>query len=110
MEVASLGASEAGGGVLGVTAEVYYARGREANPYVKKEMRVKSASDRLMELIDLPDAVIAVGNSPGTMIEIMTLWDYMKKGFLRKKPVLLIGDDWKTQTEAFSEQPKLADW
>lgn len=59
------------------------------------EVRVKSATDRLMELLDLPDAWCAIGNSTGTLAEIAMAWDYMAKGFIDAKPLILIGQTWK---------------
>jgi uncharacterized protein (TIGR00725 family) len=95
MEAVSKGARSAGGGVIAVTAEVYFARGREPNEFITKEVTVKSASDRLMELLDLADAYIACGISPGTLIEVATAWDYMLKGFMEEKPLILLGKEWK---------------
>lgn len=99
MEAVSKGARSRGGGVIGITAEVYFARGREANAFITKQITVKSAVDRLMELLDLADAYIAVGVSPGTLIEVTTSWDYMLKGFIGKKPLILIGKEWKELCE-----------
>ncbi|HEY3875518.1 MAG TPA: LOG family protein [Candidatus Kapabacteria bacterium] len=95
MEAASKGARGAEGQAIGVTAEVYYARGREANPFLTREVCVKSATDRLMELLDLPDAWCAIGNSTGTLAEVAMAWDYMTKGFLEIKPLILIGESWE---------------
>jgi uncharacterized protein (TIGR00725 family) len=99
MEAAMKGAKSGNGQTVGVTAEVYFARGREPNAFVGREIRVKSAVDRLMELIDLPDAYVAVGNSPGTTIEVVTAWDYMVKRFIPRKPILLLGKTWESFTE-----------
>lgn len=95
MEAASKGARAAGGAVIGVTAEVYFAKGREANQNLTREIRVKSATDRLMELLDLPDAWCAIGNSTGTLGEVSMAWDYMTKGFIERKPLILIGKSWE---------------
>ena len=51
--------------------------------------------DLLMELLDLADAYIAIGNSTGTLAEVAMAWDYMTKGFLPPKPMLLIGESWR---------------
>lgn len=101
MEGVAKGATEAGGRVIGVTAEVYYARGREANPYISKEVKVKSAIDRLMELLDLADGYIALGNSPGTLLEVTTAWEFARKRFLSPKPLLLLGEDWSMFNDLF---------
>lgn len=105
MEAASRGARESGGATIGVTAEVYFARGIEVNPYVTKEIRVKSANDRLMELIDLADAYTAIGNSTGTLNEVLTAWDYMTKNFIPIKPIILIGEDWRPFYEYVKNGP-----
>jgi len=95
MEAASKGARKSNGSAIGITAEVYFAKGCEANEYVSREIKVKSAADRLMELLDLPDAYIAIGQSSGTLVEVTMAWDYMTKGFLPNKPLLLIGETWR---------------
>ena len=95
MEAVSKGAHSAGGRVIGVTAEVYFARGKAANAFINKEIKVKSAIDRMMELLDLADAFVACGISPGTLSEISIAWDFMEKQFIEKKPCILIGEEWK---------------
>jgi predicted Rossmann-fold nucleotide-binding protein len=95
MEAVSKGSASVGGGAVGVTAEVYHARGREMNKYITREVKVKSHVDRLMELLDLADAYIAVGLSPGTLVEIATAWEFMHKNFIEPKPIILIGDEWR---------------
>lgn len=102
MEGVAKGASEAGGAAIGVTAEVYTARGREPNKYLSKEVRVKSAVDQLMELIDLGDAYIALGSDPGTLLEVMTAWDFMSKKFLTTRPLILVGEGWHEFAQLFS--------
>ncbi len=102
MEAAAKGATEAGGRAIGVTAEVFSARGREPNEYLSKEVKVKSAVDQLMELLDLGDAYVAVGSSTGTLVEVITAWDFMKKRFLPDKPLLLLGDSWAQFDEVFA--------
>lgn len=103
MEGVAKGAADAGGRSVGVTAEVYHARGRHPNPYITKEIKVKSAVDQLMELLDLADAYIALGSSPGTLVEVMIAWDFMKKRFLPMKPLILLGDGWDGLHKVFSE-------
>ena len=94
MEAVSRGARSGNGGAIGITAEVYFARGRDANEFITKEITVKSSVDRLIELLDLADAYIASGVSPGTLVEVATAWDYMLKGFIEQKPLILMGEEW----------------
>jgi uncharacterized protein (TIGR00725 family) len=99
MEAASKGAHSASGTVIGITAEVYFNRGREPNSYLTKEIKVKSATDRLMELLDLSDAYIACGISPGTLTEVSIAWDYIIKKFIEEKPIIFLGNEWKSLCE-----------
>lgn len=105
MEAVAKGATEVGGKAIGVTAEVYSARGREPNAYLSKEIKVKSAVDQLMELLDLGDGYIAIGSSPGTMLEVFAAWDFMKKRFLPLKPLILIGEGWSEFARLFASSP-----
>jgi uncharacterized protein (TIGR00725 family) len=104
MEAASKGAHEHGGGTVGVTANIYHSRGRMMNEFIKKELRVSSAVDRLMELISLADAYVACGISPGTLVEVTTVWDYFIKGFIEPKPLILLGAEWKPLSDSLFSQ------
>ncbi|MEP7235591.1 MAG: LOG family protein [Ignavibacteriota bacterium] len=103
-EAVSQGAASQQGTVIGVSAEVYFARGMESNKYLTKEIRVKSANDRVMELLDLADAYIACGISPATMVEVATAWEYILQGFMEPKPILLWGAEWEDIAEILFRQ------
>jgi hypothetical protein len=104
MEAVSRGAVSAGGGAVGVTAEVYEASGREPNEFITKEVKVKSHTDRLMELLDLADAYVAIGLSPGTLEEVTSAWNMMCKGFIQIKPLILIGIEWRSLCDVLFTQ------
>ena len=105
MEAAAKGAHEHGGGTVGVTANIYHSRGRMMNEFIKKELRVSSAVDQLMELVSLADAYVACGISPGTLVEVATVWDYFIKGFIEQKPLILLGAEWHSFCSALFSQP-----
>ncbi len=105
MEASSKGAYEHQGATVGVTANVYFNRGKVMNKFVKKELRVSSAVDRLMELISLADAYVACGISPGTIVEVSFVWDYFLKGFIEQKPLILLGSEWKAYCAQLFSQP-----
>ena len=108
MEAVSKGARANGAGVIAITAEVYSARGREANAFISREVKVKSAVDRLMELIDLSDACVAIGVSPGTLLEVITVWDYTLKRFIDKRPVILVGEEWDRLGNCFDDEDSMS--
>jgi len=92
MEAVSRGAKEAGGHSIGVTAEVFVAR---ANPWVIEEIRVKSWHERLLELIRRGDAYVVLPGGTGTLTELAAVWEWLHKGFLVAKPVVVLGDFWE---------------
>lgn len=104
MEAVSRGAASRGAGVAGVTADVYAGRGRTMNEYITREVKVKSAIDRLMELVDLGDAYVAIGISPGTLLEVAAAWEMMAKKFIEVKPLVLIGDEWRALCDVLLTQ------
>jgi uncharacterized protein (TIGR00725 family) len=74
MEAASRGAREArlpdgqaGGKVIGVTAEEFSS---PANQWVEEEIRVKTWQDRLMKLVELGAGYVALPGGTGTLVEL----------------------------------------
>ena len=92
MEAVSRGAKEAGGHTIGVTAEVFAAR---ANPWVVEEIRVKTWHERLLELIRRGDAYVVLPGGTGTLTELAVVWEWLHKGFLVAKPLVVLGDFWE---------------
>jgi hypothetical protein len=97
MEAVSRGAREAGGHVIGVTAEAY---ATPANAWVEEEIRVKSWQDRLFKLIELGASYVVLPGGTGTLVELAIVWEWINKGFLRAKPVLILGDFWQGVIES----------
>lgn len=91
MEAVSRGAREANGHVIGVTAEAFASR---ANQWVEEEIRVKSWQDRLFKLIELGAGYVALPGGTGTLVELAVVWEWINKGFLRVKPLVILGDFW----------------
>ena len=92
MEAVSRGAREANGHVIGVTAEAFSSR---ANQWVEEEIRVKTWQDRLFKLIELGAGYVALPGGTGTLVELSVVWEWINKGFLADKPVVVLGDFWQ---------------
>jgi len=96
MEAVSRGANEAGGHVIGVTAEVIERyRPGGANPWVIEERRFTTLMERLQGLIDGCDAAIALPGGPGTFTEITLYWNLLVINAITPKPLVLIGEGWR---------------
>jgi uncharacterized protein (TIGR00730 family) len=100
MEAVSRGAAEAGGHVVGVTCEEVEAwRKVSPNPWVMEEMRYKTLRERLLTLIDTCDAAIALPGGVGTLTEISLFWNELIIEIGRERPLILVGQEWKTVFE-----------
>lgn len=97
MEGVSRGAKEAGGTTLGVTAEVFRS---PANAWVEEEIRVKTWHERLLKLVELGAGYVVLPGGTGTLVELSVVWESLNKGFLRAKPLVLLGEFWLPVVEA----------
>jgi uncharacterized protein (TIGR00730 family) len=105
MEAVSRGAHEAGGYVIGVTcADIEAWRGTRANLWVQEERRFTTLQERLNELIRACDAAIALPGGPGTLAEIALTWNLMIIDSIPHKPLVLVGDSWKSVLETFNRE------
>jgi hypothetical protein len=102
MEAVSRGANEAGGHVVGVTCdEIEKWRGVKANAWVQEERHFVTMQERLNELVLACDAAIALPGGPGTLTEIALSWNLMIVDAMPRKPLILVGEGWKTTLETF---------
>lgn len=104
MEAVSRGASEAGGHVIGVTCqEIEDWRGGKANTWVREERKVQTLQERMILMMDLADAVIALPGGIGTLAEIALLWNRMVIEASPRKPLVLVGSGWQATLRELSE-------
>jgi uncharacterized protein (TIGR00730 family) len=102
MEAVSRGANEAGGHVIGVTcADIETWRGTHANAWVQEERHFATLQERLNELVLACDAAIALPGGPGTLTEIGLTWNLMIVASIPPKPLILVGEGWKSVMESF---------
>ncbi len=105
MEAVSRGAAEAGGHVIGVTcAEIEKWRTGGANEWVKEEMRKGTLVERLECLLTSCDAALALPGGPGTLTEISLMWNMMIIRGAERRPLILIGEGWRSVFDQFFEQ------
>jgi len=96
MEATSKGAAEAGGHVIGVTCEeIERWRKRSHNPWVKEEWKLETLHERMIKLIDSCDTAIALPGGPGTLAEIVLMWNRIQIEAIPSVPIILVGDEWK---------------
>ncbi|MBN1806442.1 MAG: LOG family protein [Sedimentisphaerales bacterium] len=94
MLAAAIGASEAGGEIIGVTCSAF--KGSKANEYISREVVTSSLDERLDTLIRLGRAYMVMPGGTGTLLELAKVWELKNKGFLKRdKPIILLGGFWK---------------
>jgi hypothetical protein len=102
MEAVSRGAAEAGGHVIGVTCDEIEAwRPVSPNRWVMEERRFPTLRQRLFALIEGCDAAIALPGGPGTLTEIMEMWNHLLIGALPPRPLILVGPGWQATLKIF---------
>lgn len=98
MEAVSLGASEAGGHVVGVTAPTLFPNRTGANDYVAEERPAPDLTSRIGDLVTSSGGSIALQGSLGTMTELLVAWN---DAFIAElsdtppRPVVAVGPVWE---------------
>ncbi|MGA9365561.1 MAG: LOG family protein [Bacteroidota bacterium] len=101
MEAAARGAKEAGGLTIGVTMEFIRP---QANQWTDKIIVVKTLVDRLMKLIELGDAYVALRGGTGTLLELAAVWELMNKRVIKSRPVVVVGEFWTSTVETVKRE------
>jgi predicted Rossmann-fold nucleotide-binding protein len=106
MEDISRGAKSAGGKTVGVT---YYLNGKapykKPNDYVDEEIVADSPSQRINIMLREADAFLVFPGGTGTLMELSTLLEYINKGLMEPKPIILFGRFWEPLISCLKNEP-----
>lgn len=104
MEAVSRGAAQVGGHVIGVTCEQIEAwRPVRPNEWVQEELRTATLHERLLRLVEIGEALIALPGGIGTLSEISFAWSMLQVRAIEPRPLIAIGAGWRQVFEAFAE-------
>jgi len=92
MEASARGAVEAGGKAIGVTSEYYKSA---ANRFISEEIKTKNVVERLLRLIELAQGYVVLPGGTGTLVELATVWEYINKGVITPKPIVISKAFWQ---------------
>lgn len=98
MAAVSKGAHEAGGHVVGVTVEMFEARG-PVNPWVRERVHTPDLFQRLRFLVERADGFVAVTGSVGTLTEVFLAWTLLGVEARPAAPLILLGAHWQAWLE-----------
>ncbi|MDI1242684.1 MAG: LOG family protein [bacterium] len=100
MEAASKGAREAGGRVLGIVMNQFRS---EPNRFLTDKVATDHFYDRLQNLITRSVGFVAMRGGMGTVTEISLVWNKLQTGVLERRPLVLVGDCWKSVVESLEK-------
>ena len=108
MEDISRGAKSAGGKTIGVT---YYkseeALRKSPNKYIDEEIEAKDIFERIDTMMKDSDAFIVLPGGTGTLLELAAVLEHINKGLMEPKPVIAIGNFWKSIVDRLKDEPLL---
>lgn len=102
MEASARGAKLEGGHTVGVICAAF--PGRRANPWVDEVIIEDSLIARLIKLMALGDAYVILKGGTGTLLELAAVWEFMNKGLMLEKPIVLVGKFWTGVVETLKEE------
>lgn len=99
MEGCSRGAHQAGAHVVGVTVELFEARG-PVNRWVKERVHAPDLFERLRTMLMRADGFAVLPGSVGTLGELFLAWTLVSVGAHPAPPLVLVGDHWEPWLES----------
>ncbi|HTY37092.1 MAG TPA: LOG family protein [Bacteroidota bacterium] len=101
MEASARGAKEAGGSTIGVTVSAFT---RNANPWIDTEIRKNTLVERIEVLVNSAQAYVIVKGGTGTLLELAYVWEFINKGFIPEKPIVIYGEFWSKVVDSLKDE------
>lgn len=102
MAAASRGAHEAGGHVIGVTVDLFEARG-PVNRWVRERVHTPDLFERLRHMVHAADGFVVAAGSVGTLTELFLTWTLVSVSGRDAAPIVLMGAQWRAWVAAHRE-------
>lgn len=102
MEASARGAKDAGGRTIGILTDEFPLR--KANLWIDTVVTVDTMVGRMLELIGRGDAYVVLRGGTGTLLELAAVWEFMTKGMLTPKPIVVVGEFWEGLVRTVREQ------
>ena len=105
MEAAHHGAKDAGGRTIGVTCAIfseYRGFALQANPYVDEEYSFHNLYERVDKMMRLGCAYVVLPGGTGTLVELSTVWEFVAKGLIPPRPIILLGGYWRAVVDTIT--------
>lgn len=106
MEAASRGAREKGGRVFGIVMNQFKS---EPNRYLTDKVASDHFYDRLQNLITRSVGFVAIRGGMGTVTEISLVWNKLQTGVIERRPIVLLGECWRSVVKSWQENLVVSD-
>ncbi len=97
MEASAKGARAAGGQTIGVTCSVfsdYRGIPLKANRWIDREICQDTIFTRIQCMMDMSAGFVGLEGGTGTLTELAIVWEYVAKGLIAPRPIVIYGDFW----------------
>ncbi len=91
MEASARGAKNAGGNTVGIITDFFP---RKPNDWIDRTLSAKTLIERMLELVRQGNAYVVLKGGTGTLLELAAVWEFMNKGIIEHKPIVVVGDFW----------------
>lgn len=108
MEAAAQGAKEAGGSTIGVSLSLY--RPANKNVWLDQEVVAETLFARLEELVTLGSAYVVLPGGIGTLLEMCLVWNLVQSPEFAGKPIILVGEGWRSVVAALQAHLPMHRW
>ncbi|MCW4021978.1 MAG: LOG family protein [archaeon] len=106
MEDISRGAKSANGKTVGVTCYIWGKdRYTKANEFIDEEIVADNLFDRIHIMINEADALVVFPGGTGTLLELSATLEYINKGLIEPKPIIIMGEFWKPVLACLKNEP-----
>ena len=112
MAASSKGAKDAGGRTVGVTCPTVLVKrgpGLQHNPYLDEVVEAPNLLARIETMVHRCGGYAFMQGGTGTLSELGIIWEYVNKGFVRPRPLVMVGDFWASTIAAIAETRPGAD-
>lgn len=101
MEASSRGAKNVGGHTIGIVTDYF---SRKPNEWVDTAVTMKTMVDRMLELVNRGNAYVILKGGTGTLLELAAVWEFMNKGIIQEKPIVVVGNFWDGVVNTLKEE------
>ena len=102
MEASAKGAKAAGGTTIGVTCRIfsdYRGIPLQANRWIDREICSDNIFNRIDMMMRLSAGFVVLEGGTGTLTEFGIVWEYVCKGLMPARPIMVVGDFWRPLVE-----------